>query len=224
MLRAFEHRDDCYVCDEPLYAHYLLEHGHDHPGREEILDVHESDAVKVIEWLTGEIPDGKPVFYQKHMAHHLIDDVPREWLSVVTNAFLIRDPREMVTSLLKILPEPALPDTGLPQQIEIFERVKRETGKMPPIVDARDVLEDPPRMLAKLCRALELEFQEAMLSWPPGRRVTDGVWARHWYGAVEGSTGFQPYAPKNEPVPEPFEDLRRECQPFYDELFAQRLR
>lgn len=224
MLRAFGHRDDCYVCDEPLYAHYLVEHGHDHPGRDEILDVHESDAARVVAWLTGEIPEGKPVFYQKHMAHHLIDDVPREWLSFVTNAFLIRDPQEMVTSLLKILPEPTLPDTGLPQQIEIFERVKRETGQTPPVVDAKDVLEDPPRMLSKFCQALGLEFQEAMLSWPPGRRVTDGVWARHWYGAVEGSTGFQPYKPKQEPVPEPFEELHRECQPYYDELYAQRLR
>ena len=35
-----------------------------------------------------------------------------------------------------------------------------------------------------------------MLAWPPGRRASDGVWAPYWYGAVEQSTGFVPYEPR----------------------------
>ena len=30
-----------------------------------------------------------------------------------------------------------------------------------------------------------------MLQWPAGRHSEDGVWARHWYGRVESSTGFE---------------------------------
>ena len=223
MLRSFGNRDDSFVCDEPLYAHYLLEHGLDHPGRTEILDHHETDADKVIEWLTGEIPHGREVFYQKHMAHHLIDDVDREWLALVRNAFLIREPREMLTSLMKVLPEPQLLDTGLPQQVALCRRIERETGSTPPILDARDALEDPRARLGDLCDEFGIDFQESMLTWPAGRRDTDGIWAKHWYGAVEKSTGFAPWQPKNEPVPEELRSLLGECEVLYEELYSRRL-
>lgn len=224
MMRSFGNRNDTYVCDEPLYAHYLVEHGLDHPGRDEVLAHHETDARKVIDWLTGPIPENKSVFYQKQMAHHLLPDVPRDWLSTVTNAFLVREPREMLTSLLKILPAPGIEDTGLPQQVEIYRRVESETGRRPPVIDVHDVLGDPPRLLALLCDAVGLDFQESMLSWPPGRRETDGAWAPHWYDSVESSTGFQPYQPKDEPVPEDYRELLDECRRHYRELWQHRLR
>ncbi len=223
MMRSWENRGDTYVCDEPLYAHYLLEHGHDHPGRREIVDHHESNAEKVITWLTGEIPNGHSIWYQKQMAHHLIDDVPRDWLKGVTNIFLIREPGEMITSLMQILPEPRLLDTGLPQQVEIFDRVRKTQSHVPPVIDARDVLLDPDRMLRLLCDRLGVQYSERMLSWPAGRRETDGVWAQHWYSAVERSTGFQPYKRKDIDVPEKLQPVLNEAQHLYDSLYSQRL-
>src|SRR5262249_28545210 len=133
--------------------------------------------------------------------HHLLPEIDRGWLDRVTNAFLIRQPREVVASFVRIAGTPRLEDTGLPQQWEIFSQVRRRTGRVPPVVDARDVLADPPRLLRLLCAALGVDFTEAMLSWPPGPRDTDGVWAKHWYGAVLQTTTFQPYQPRNEPVP-----------------------
>jgi hypothetical protein len=224
MLRSWGSRDDAYVTDEPLYAHYLLEHGLDHPGREEIFAHHESDAEKVIAWLTGPVPDGKPLWYQKHMAHHLLPDVPRGWLDEVRHAFLIREPREMLASLARVLPNPQIEDTGLPQQLEILEREKSRSGRTPPIVDARDVLEDPRRLLGALCDALGVPFQERMLSWSAGRRETDGVWAKHWYDSVERSTGFQPYRQRAAEVPEALHPVVAEAKRCYRELHAQRLR
>ena len=224
MLRAWGSRDDTFVTDEPLYAHYLLEHGFDHPGREEIFAHHESDATKVVDWLTGPVPGGKPIWYQKHMAHHLLPEVPREWLDRVRHAFLIREPGEMLASLAKVLPHPQITDTGLPQQLEILEREKARTGKTPPIVDARDVLEDPRRSLGLLCEALGVPFQDRMLSWPAGRRDTDGVWAKHWYDAVERSSGFEPYRPKNVELPAGLRPVLEEARRCYDQLHAQRLR
>jgi hypothetical protein len=224
MLRSWGSRDDTHVTDEPLYAHYLLEHGFEHPGREEIFARHESDASKVIAWLTGPVPGGKPIWYQKHMAHHLLPDVPRGWLDQVRHAFLIREPRAMLASLVKVTPHPTLHDTGLPQQLEILAREKARTGSTPPIVDARDVLEDPRRTLSALCAALGVPFQERMLSWPAGRRDTDGVWAKHWYDAVERSTGFEPYRPKRADVPETLGRVLAEAERCYAELHAQRLR
>jgi hypothetical protein len=224
LLRAFGNRPDTWVCDEPLYAFYLRETGLDHPGRDEVIASQENDWREVARELTGPVPHGRAVWYQKHMAHHLlpaIDD--RRWLDALTNCFLIREPREMLTSLLKILPEPRLPDTAFPQQAEMFEDIVARTGTTPPVIDARDVLENPRGMLEALCDAVGIPFTEAMLSWPPGPRATDGVWAKHWYGEVEKSTGFHRYRPKRETVPAELAGVLRECERLYEKLHARRL-
>jgi hypothetical protein len=157
------------------------------------------------------------------MAHHLLPDMNRNWVLDLRNAFLIRDPAEMLPSLAKVLPEPTLRDTGLEQQVGLFERVRDATGETPPVIDAKDVLLDPEGMLRPLCKALGVPFREAMLSWAPGPRATDGIWSKHWYDAVEQSTGFKPYEPKSEPVPDRLQPLHDTCHDYYQHLAAHRL-
>jgi len=222
MMRSWGNRVDTFVCDEPLYAHYLKTTGLDHPGANEVINHHETDPEKVIASLTGQIPQDKTIYYQKHMAHHLLPNLNRDWLSKVTNCFLIRDPQEMLISLIKNIPNPTIEDTGLPQQLEIFELVKAQ-GNTPPVLDSKDVLEKPGEMLALLCDAISVEFQEAMLSWQAGPRETDGIWAKHWYETVEKSTGFQPYRPKSELIPGNLKDLHKQCLQIYQQLAEHRL-
>jgi hypothetical protein len=223
LMRSWGNRPDTFVCDEPFYGHYLQHTGIAHPGADEVVRHQETDWRKVVGWLTGPIPEGKAIFYQKHMAHHLLPHMDRAWLDQVTNCFLIREPREMLTSLLHFLPQPTLADTGLPQQVEIFDLVRERTGTTPPVIDARDVLENPRGVLGLLCDALGVAFTEKMLSWPPGPRDTDGIWAKHWYAAVEKTTSYQPYTPKPEPVPEQLHELQEKCLKLYRQLHAHRL-
>jgi len=224
MMRSWGNRPDTYVCDEPLYAHYLERTGIEHPGADEVLRHHERDWRKVVAWLTGPVPGGKRIFYQKQMAHHLLDGIDRDWLSRLRNCFLIRDPREMLTSLVRHLPSPSLSDTGLPQQLEIFELELRRTGRVPPVIDARDVLDDPEGALRRLCGQLAVPFTREMLRWPAGRRETDGIWAKHWYQAVESSTGFRPFKPKPDRLPAGLEGLLESCLSYYGRLREHRLR
>lgn len=224
MMRSWGNRPDTVVCDEPLYAHYLVQRPEvRHPGREEIIAQNETDWRKVAARLSGPVPEGKPLFYQKHMAHHLLPNIGRDWLDHLTHCFLIRDPQEMLTSLLRKYPQAALEDTGLPQQVELFHFIVAKTGRTPPVLDAQDVLENPRRLLSLLCESLAVEFTEAMLQWPAGRRATDGVWAAHWYDAVERSTGFQPYRPKHETVPKENRPLLRQSLVLYHRLYSHRL-
>jgi hypothetical protein len=206
-----------------LYAHYLLHTGLRHPGAEEVIARHPTDWRQVTEWLTGPVPGGKPIFYQKQMSHHLLPHIDRGWLGQVTSCFLIREPREMLTSLLKFIPLPTLADTGLPQQAEIFRQTAERDGTPPPVIDARDVLDDPRRILTGLCAALGVAFDERMLSWPPGPRDTDGVWAKHWYAQVVTTTGFGTYKSKDEPVPDELLPLLDQCQELYESLYAHRI-
>jgi hypothetical protein len=223
LMRSWGNRTDTFVSDEPLYAHYLQKTRVRHPGAEEVMANHETDWRKVVAAITGPIPEGKTIWYQKHMAHHLLPEIDRKWLNRVVHCFLIRNPSEMLTSLTKNVPEPGLADTGLPQQLELFAYVRHCLGRIPPILDARDVLENPRRALTMLCEAVGVAFSESMLSWAPGRRSSDGIWARYWYDAVEKSTGFEPYRPKSERVPDSLAPLLEQCRAIYEKLFAYRL-
>jgi hypothetical protein len=224
MMRSWGNRTDTIVVDEPLYAHFLQVTGKPHPGFEASISAGETDWRKVVAQLIGPIPGGKRVYFQKHMTHHLLPGMDREWLGQLTNSFLIRHPREVLASYTKVIEEPAIEDLGFVQQSEIFEWVWKETGRLPPIIDAADVLRNPRRLLGLLCDAIGIDFQESMLSWPPGPRPTDGVWGKYWYGEVEKSTGFRPYHPKRIELPERLEGIYAECLEEYEMLYPHRLK
>ncbi len=223
MMRSWGNREDTNVCDEPLYAHYLNVTGRAHHGAAEVIHAGPTELSKIIPWLTGPIPGGKEIFYQKHMTHHLLPDMDRAWIRDLSNCFLIRSPAEVVVSLVKHVPDAKLADTGFPQQAELFDLVRKWTAQVPPVVDARDVLNNPRGMLTALCTKLNAEFSERMLQWPPGLRETDGVWAKYWYKEVETTTSFGPPRQQTLAVPEHLSALVAECQPYYDHLFSHRL-
>jgi hypothetical protein len=224
MMRAWGNRPDTVVIDEPFYAYYLNATGKGHPGADEVIASGETDWRKVIAQLTGPIPNANRIFFQKQMAHHLLPEVDREWLGAVTNCFLIRDPREVIASYVKKREDPALQDLGFVQQAEIFDFVRVRTSSIPPIVDAKDVLENPERMLRLLCEAVGVEFSESMLSWPPGMRETDGVWAKHWYREVAETTSFQPYRARDAKMPAHLQGIHERCCDCYEKLYEYRLR
>jgi len=190
MMRAFENRPDTSVIDEPFYAAYLKISGADHPLRDETLGRHESDWRKVVEMLTGPVPGGRAIFYQKHMTHHMLPEVGRGWMAACRNVFLIRAPEAVLASYSAKRPGFLPADIGYATQREIFEAEADRLGAPPPVIDAEDVLRDPQGTLGALCAALGIPFCERMLRWPPGRRATDGAWAPAWYDSVERSTGF----------------------------------
>lgn len=190
MMRSFGARPDTAVIDEPFYAAYLARTSLDHPLRAQVLASQPNDWRDVVVALLGAIPQGRAVFYQKHMTHHMLPEFGREWMSAVRNAFLIRDPAAVLASYTARRAEVELADIGIVQQRELFEREAERLGYAPPVIESEDVLADPRRALSRLCAALGIEYTDAMLSWPPGRRDTDGVWAPAWYQAVEQSTGF----------------------------------
>lgn len=224
LMRSFSSRPDTAVSDEPLYAHYLRVTNAAHPGREQVLSHHDADWRSVVSDLLGPVPGGKGVWYQKHMAHHLTPEVDRGFVRSLTNCFLIRDPADMITSYIKVLPNPTPRDLGLPQQLELFEAERERLGHAPPVIDSRDVLVDPRGALSALCERLEIPFVDAMLTWPRGPHGSDGVWGPHWYAAVYESTTFEPYRPKGETVPSRLAQVYDECRGIYDALAMHRLR
>lgn len=218
LMRSFENRPDCAVVDEPFYAAYLRKTGLDHPMREDVLGSQSDDPEEVVDDLFRKQPGNVKVHYQKHMTQHMLPNIDLTWLDKVTNCFLIRSPDEIIASYLLKRGEVDRADLGLKRQFEIFTLIKERTGKVPPVLEAREVLKDPEGNLRRLCRSIEISFSDEMLAWPAGKRESDGVWAKHWYGAVEKSTGFEPWKERQITLPPELSDLAKECRRYYDQL------
>ena len=229
MMRAFENRADCAVWDEPFYAWYLHHTGLNHPMREEVIAAGESESWQAIgadctitplgENRHGAIPT---VHYQKHMTHHMLPEIDLDWLGQVRNAFLIRRPEAVLASYHDRHTQIELRDVGFQEQAELFDRVAQIEGAAPIVMDSDDILSDPSASLPRLCEALDIPFDPAMLSWPAGRRDSDGVWAAHWYKSVEASTGLaKPRAAR--PLPDHLRPLAEQCRPYYDRLAEHRI-
>jgi len=223
MMRSFENRPDTFVSDEPFYGYYLKNTDIDHPGRKGVLRSMETDWDTVSKTITGLPPNEEKVWYQKHMAQHNLPGVDLSWTRLVTNCFLIRDPKEVIISYHKKYEVNRAELLGYPQQVELYRMLTEGDCIEPAIVDAQDILMDPKDILSKLCSTLGIPFRDEMLLWPAGPRDTDGVWAKHWYSNVESSTGFKPYEEKYEELPHELEGIYEECLVYYDTLHRKRI-
>ncbi len=239
LLRSWGNRPDTFVHDEPLYPHYLLITGRKDPGRDEVLNCYETDWVKIVEQvtkgsafsrmqapraaLTSSIPDNKSIYYQKFMVYRLLPHIDINWVHQLTNCFLIRQPREMLLSYLRLWPNPTMDTIGMLRLKQLFEIVRDYSGAIPPVIDAGDLRKNPRQTLSLLCEALEVEFTDKMLNWSVGN-PTDDIWSKYgWYDTARESTGFHPYKPKTDAIPERFQNLLSQCDEIYRELYRYRL-
>lgn len=221
LMRSWEHRGDCAVSDEPLYAHYLATTGLDHPAAADVIRAGDTDAARVAAALsTGPVPGGQPVWYQKHMTHHLLPGMDLAWVHRLHNVFLIRDPALVVASYVRSRADCAPADIGVLQQAELFDAVAQRLGRAPRVIDGERFLQDPAAHLQRICADAGVAYTERMLHWPPGPRASDGVWAPHWYHAVWASTGFEPWRPRTAVLDEAGRRVAEACRPAYERLLS----
>lgn len=225
MMRSFGNRADTSVSDEPFYAAYLAATGLHHPMRDAILASQPQDWRPVADAVSGPVPGRKPVWYQKHMTHHMLPGFGLDWTDDVTSAFLLRAPEAVLASYVEKRTEVTLDDIGLTQQVALFDRVADRFGAAPPVIEARDILRDPLAALMTLCASLAIPFDEAMLAWPAGPRATDGVWAPAWYDKVEQSTGFSAGRADVgfDALPDRLKPIAEAARPLYERLALHRL-
>ena len=218
MMRSFSSRPDTFVSDEPFYGAYLKETGDPQPMMDEVIASMDCDWHSVARRLEGPAPDGSAIWYQKHMPHHMEGPVDITDLVGMRHAFLIRDPVRVAASYAGKRTAIRAEHLGVTRQRAYFERIAERDGAAPPVIDSADILADPATMLAKLCAALGIAWDTAMLAWERGPHREDGVWGAHWYDQVNASTGFG--APPG-PLPELTGDYARvaeACREDYDFL------
>ena len=218
MMRSFGSRADTFVSDEPFYGAYLKTTRDPQPMIDEIIADMDCDWESVKNAQNGEAPDESAIWYQKHMPHHMEGPVDITDFPDTRHAFLIRDPVRVAASYANKRDEIRQEHLGVTRQREYFEKVADQAGKAPPVVDSHDILLNPPVALKRLCGALEIDYDPAMLSWEKGPHEEDGVWGSHWYDKVNASTGFGS-APDSMPeLDEAYRKVADECRADYEYL------
>lgn len=220
-MRSFASRGDCVVSDEPFYASYLAASGIDHPGRDLILESQSADWREVATQVSvGSPPFERPVWYQKHMAQHMREEMLGPWLTHLHHIFLVRHPARVINSYLKVFPAMTLAETGLPWQKRLFDFIHEVTGRQPLVVDASQLRAAPQATLERMCNDAGISWTEAMLRWPSGPRPEDGVWGPFWYESVWRTTGFDVFVDAEPPLPTPDVPFLEEAVILYDQLLS----
>ncbi|MBU6167859.1 MAG: hypothetical protein KGQ86_02395 [Bacteroidetes bacterium] len=222
-MYSFGERPDVQAFDEPLYAHYLLRTKSvaNHPARELIIERQLNDGKDVVDQvILGKAE--KNILFFKQMTHHLVE-MDWSFMTKTRNILLIRNPREIIASYSKVIPNPTIDDIGVALQQKLFLFLK-DSNALTAVVDARDLLSNPGAMLEKICALCQIPYLPDMLHWPSGPKSYDGIWAPHWYSEVHQSTGFKPFVEKQTILPDHLEPLAEACAPYYATLIENTLK
>ena len=217
LMYSFAQRKDTQVFDEPLYGYYLKNSNaaEYHPGAKEIMEDMENDGEKVVNMMLNY--SEKPVLFFKNMTHHLLPSLDKAFMKSMVNVILTRDPVEMLPSFAEVIDNPSMQDVGYKMHLDIVQQLQNMNLTVI-VVDSKSILLNPEKQLNKLCDAIGIPFDSAMLNWEKGAISEDGVWAKYWYNSIHNSTSFMPYTPKTKPFPEKLKPLLEECQPYYEKL------
>ena len=218
LMRSWSSRYDTFVSDEPLYAHYLKETGFNHPMIDEIINTYPTNYDFVTKSLTSVIPEGKNIWYQKHMAHHLLSVNNLSWIKNLHNCILIRHPKHVINSYIKKHRLFNVSDLGYPQQLSIIKYLQKEKLNFF-IIDSDDFLNNPEKKINDWCDFLKIDFQKSMLTWSKGSHSNDGIWGKHWYNSVNNSTKFYKTKKNLSYDYKEFQEIYNEAKTIYKKIY-----
>ena len=221
LMYSFSNRSDTTAVDEPMYACYLHKSGSLHPMREEILEALPITMEDVKRELIF-CETAQPIYFIKGMAKHYYEIDP-SFILDLDNVFLIRDPRQLLHSFIKVIAKPQMEDIGLKREYELY-KLLMDNNKSAIVLDSNEVLKNPEKVLAQLCHKLDIPFSSKMLNWPKGPSKYDGVWAPHWYKNVHQSTTFSVQNAAFREIKSELMPLLEECQHYYDLLSQSAIR
>lgn len=178
-----EQRGDFLVKGEPYFNAYLKETGKQSRSHTEFSSI---TAFLVCQSTI------KKVFI-KEMAHHVTGYVGDELFDQGENTFLIRDPRLSIPSLYTMLNDYTEKDAGFYSQLELFEKIRTKTGRVPVVMDGEALRQDPRTVVTAYFEALGLDPMLHALNWQTGGRK-DWTGREEWHQAAGNSTGFIPNA------------------------------
>ena len=217
LMRSWSSRKDTFITDEPFYAYYLKKTKLKHPMNEIIMKNYSSNYFEIVKYLTNQTPENKKIWYQKHMAHHILDLNNIDWIANFENCILLRNPKEVINSFSKKNILNSVEQLGYPQQYEIIKFLKKR-NKSYVIIDSSELLQNPEQMLSAWCKKININFDKSMLKWEKGNHANDGIWWKVWYDSVIKTTEFQRYKIKDINIENKYDSIYNESMKYYNYL------
>ena len=214
LMRSWSSRSDTFVTDEPFYAYYLSETKLKHPMHMEIINKYSINYTEIVNYLNSKTPDGKKIWYQKHMAHHILNLNEIEWITNFENCILLRHPKEVISSFSNKNKLNSFEELGYRQQYEIIRLLKKK-NKSFIIIDSSELLQNPAKVLEAWCKKINIKYEKSMLKWEKGNHINDGIWWKSWYDNVIKTTGFQKYKKKDINIESEYDSIYNESMKYY---------
>jgi hypothetical protein len=215
LMYSLAQRTDMAVRDEPLFGHFLAHTGVERPSREATLAAWPTTPEAALARCKPDA-NGPPHLFLKHMGNH-IEGLTREAFADHQHVILTRHPDAVLKSYAAHVKEPTMLDLCYGHQHAWLDHCKQSAWPLH-VVDSDALLERPRQVLEGLCDQLGLPWDEAMMQWPAGPRPEDGPWARHWYGRVHQSTGWESRPPASYPVSTNMRALRDDALSLYKSM------
>jgi hypothetical protein len=219
LMYSFAQRSDTLAVDEPFYAMYFSKTNVHHPGKEEVLKAQSSSEEEVKREVFKQ--HERPVYFIKNMAHHLEVMENRDFLSKCMNIFLIRNPRQIIASYAQVIEKPVMRDIGIEYEWKLFNKLNDPKSI---VLDSGLLLENPESVLKQVCERAGIAFEKKMLTWQPGPKPYDGVWAPHWYANVHKSSGFEKQPTSERALPDQLKPLAEQADVYYKKLLHHAIR
>ncbi|MEM7115274.1 MAG: sulfotransferase family protein [Chloroflexota bacterium] len=163
----------------------------------------------------------------KEFPHYLDHMWDVEFLSHFNHSFLIRDPAKTITSMYKHWPDFHPKEVGFAEQRQLFDLLCDQLGKVPPVIDSDDLLEDPYGMVESYCQAVGIPFIAGALSWEPGARDEVSWWdGGSFHQNLRDSDGLKPQVRKYIDIaeaPDRVKEVYESVLPYYEALYQHRL-
>lgn len=209
-MYSFAERSDTRVLDEPLFGHFLAHTGVERPSRKAVLESMPTGREDALASLVRHEHDD--ILFLKHMANHL-EGLAWEDVDGPDHAHVIltRHPDGVLPSYRAHIDAPTMLDLGYAHQRDIAAHA---AGRVH-VVIAESLFEAPEATLKALCAALDMPWEEGMLTWAPGGRPEDGIWATYWYEGIHRSSGWEPRSLRHGEVPPRLGPLRESCLEHY---------
>ena len=223
LMRSWSSRKDTVVIDEPFYAYYLKKTKLKHPMHTEIMKIYSTDKNFLIKYLTSANPQNSKIWYQKHMAHHILNFDKLDFLLLMENTFLIRHPRKVISSYAKKNELISENDLGYKHQEKLINYLSANKKEFT-IIDADKLLQNPTSMIKNWCEKINIKFDTRMLKWKNGYHQYDGIWAKHWYDSVIKTKTFQKKQSKTiDPIAEKYREIYDKSIKIYDKMLGMSL-
>lgn len=221
--RMMMERGDFKVIHEPFsYFFYAKEQAATAVGMQ-VDPNHPQDFEAILEMIKR-AAETSSVFF-KDMSYHPIARADEEFMKLFENTFIIRDPAITLISHYKMNPDFTYAEAGFDSIYKMFQMVLAQTDRIPAILDAEDLIENPYSVVKGYCEITGIPFMPEALTWDAQLKKEWKTW-EPWHIDAGKSTGFikdmEPFDFTVNDVPR-LREVYEQCLPYYQELYQHRI-